>query len=345
MTTCTIHSGDETISFPCRPDASVLDAALAAGWELPYSCLKGVCDSCRTPVVSGQTQPSAAPDGSVLLCQARALTDLVIVPARVERRSATSRKTVRAKVYRIRWPADDVAILDLRFAAGIKVAFKAGQFLHVLMEGLEPRCFSMANAPRSSDGVQLHIRIVPGGVFSEKVLPTLAAGDEVALELPFGGFHLRDDVRDRRVVLVAGGTGFAPMQSILDDALARNPDRQFVLYWGARDETGLYALDQIERWKRRFPNFSFVPVISGESEGHDMRKGFVHEAVLEDHLSLAGCDVYVCGAPALVQAAKSVFIEERGLPADRFFADAFATTGSEIRLTAAMAGKEDVAKA
>lgn len=325
MSICTVNTAAGAITFPCDPDTSVLDAALAAGWELPYSCRKGVCDSCRTRIVSGQTMPAPDVDGSALLCRVHAVTDLEIAPVRIEKKSASAHKTVKARVYRVRRPADDVAILDLRFPAGTKVGFKAGQYLQVLLDGEEPRCFSMANAPRTNDGVQLHVRIVPGSLFGERILPTLAAGDELSIQLPFGGFSLRDDAQDRPVLMVAGGTGFAPMQSILDDALARQPNRKFTLYWGSRDSKGLYALDQIERWKRRHPNFSFVPVVSGPTDDPTVRKGLVHEAVLTDFASLADHEVYVCGAPVLIQAAKSSFVTTRGLPSERFFADAFAT--------------------
>lgn len=325
MSICTVKTAEGMVTFPCGPETSVLDAALAAGWELPYSCRKGVCDTCRTKIVSGQTMPAPDADGSALLCRVHASTDLEIAPVRIEKKSASTRKKVKARLYRVRRPADDVAIIDLRFPAGTKVGFKAGQYLQVLLDGEEPRCFSMANAPRANDGVQLHVRIVPGGLFGERILPTMAAGDELELELPFGGFALRDEVPDRPVLMISGGTGFAPMQSILDDALARQPDRKFILYWGSRDVKGLYALDQVERWKRRHPNFSFIPVISGPTDDASMRQGLVHEAVLADHASLAGYEVYVCGAPGLVQAAKAVFVATRGLPPEQFFADAFAT--------------------
>jgi CDP-4-dehydro-6-deoxyglucose reductase len=330
MSVCTVNTADGKVTFACGSDTSVLDAALAAGWELPYSCRKGVCDTCRTKIVSGQIMPAPDADGSALLCRVHAITDLEIAPVRIEKISASTRKTVKARVYRIRRPADDVAILDLRFPAGTKVAFKAGQYLQVLFDGEEPRCFSMANAPRANDGVQLHVRIAPGGLFGERILPTLATGDELSLELPFGAFALRDEAPHRPVLMVAGGTGFAPMQSILDDALARHPDRKFILYWGSRDTKGLYALDQVERWKRRHPNFSFVPVISGPTDDVTVRKGLVHEAVLADHVSLAGYDVYVCGAPGLVQAAKSAFVAMQGLPPEQFFADAFATPADVV---------------
>jgi NAD(P)H-flavin reductase len=182
----------------------------------------------------------------------------------------------------------------------------------------------MANAPKASDSAQLHVRVLPGSVFGSQVLPALQPGGEVEVELPFGDFYLREG--DAPVVLVAGGTGFAPMQSLLDDALAKHPGRSFTLYWGARRASGLYAMDVVRKWQQKFAHFRFVGVISDEPAADPLRQGLVHEAVLAEHPTLAGHQVYVCGAPVLVSTARDAFVGTRQLrPAD-FFSDAFATT-------------------
>ncbi len=321
MTACTLEVGGRELgTFDCAEGQSLLDAAAKAGWELPYSCRRGSCETCRVTVLSGETDPPAN-GGTVLACQARATVPLRIAADRAEAAQPAARRRVRARLYRQRMAAPDVAVVDLRFPAGVRVPFQAGQYLQVLLEGHAPRSFSMANTPKANDGVQLHVRVQPGSLFGGQVLPTLAPGSEVELELPFGDFRLREG--DAPVLLVAGGTGFAPMQSLLEDALPRHPQRRFTLYWGARHADGLYAMEQIARWQRRHPHFQFVGVISGEAATTDLRQGLVHEAVLADHASLAGHDVYVCGAPAMVAAARAAFIGERGLPPGRFFADSF----------------------
>ncbi len=325
MNTCTIELPEgRTIAFTFDPAQTLLDAAAQAGWELPHSCRRGNCESCRVQVLEGAVHPPAR-QGSALLCMSRGCGDVRIAADRAEPVSGAARKTVQARLYRLRMAAPDVAVIDLRFPAGVKVPFKAGQYLQVHLAGAQPRSFSMSSAPRAADGVQLQVRVLPGSLFGEQVLPTLKPGDTLALELPFGDFYLREGPAP--VIMVAGGTGFAPMQSILEDALARQPERLFTLYWGARRADGLYALEQVAKWQRRHANFRFVGVLSeGETADTGMRQGLVHEAVLADHADLSGHQVYVCGNPAMVGLARERFVRERALPKASFFADAFATT-------------------
>jgi NAD(P)H-flavin reductase/ferredoxin len=328
MKSCVIEiEGREPARFECPDELTVLDAAAKAGWELPYSCRRGNCETCRATVLSGELTPPADADGTALLCQVRALSDIRIAPDRAERVERTATKRVRARFYRMRMAAPDVAIVDLRFPAGVRAAFKAGQYLQVgLQNEPQPRSFSMANVPRVSDAVQLHVRVLPGSAFGERILPTLKPGDEVALELPFGDFYLRDDPAP--VVMVAGGTGFAPIQSMLDEALPKQRERAFTLYWGARKADGLYAMEQVRKWQQKYANFRFIGVVSDDEVPPDMRAGLVHEAVLHDHASLAGHQVYVCGSPPLVQAARQAFVAQRGLNAGDFYSDAFAATAA-----------------
>lgn len=322
MIRCTIEiSGSPVGSFDCGPQKTVLQAAADAGWQLPHSCLRGVCESCRVKVCEGEVSPAAELDGTALICRSRALSHIRIAPLRAERIEPQTTRRVTAKLYRVRMAAPDVAIVDLRFAAGVRVRYQAGQYLRLHLQGEEPRSFSIATAPRSSDAVQLHVRILPGSCFGTRILPTLQPGDTLHVELPMGDFYLREG--DRHAVLVAGGTGFAPMQSILEHALARQPQRRFTLYWGARREDGLYALDTVRRWQQRYANFSFVGVLSDGHAAAPMRSGLVHEAVLDDFPSLAGCQAYLCGAPPMVAAARDAFIRTRGLAPSDFFSDAF----------------------
>lgn len=329
MSLCTVAvPGREAVSFECSPDETLLDAAARAGWELPYSCRRGTCESCRAPVLEGQVSPPAREDGTALLCQARACGAVRIAPDRIERAVPSSRRTVKAKLYRVRMAAPDVAVVDLRFPAGVKVPFKAGQYLQVLLDGEAPRSFSMANTPRASDAAQLHVRVLQGGLFGARILPTLQPGSEVQVELPFGDFHLREG--DSPVLLVAGGTGFAPIQAILEEALPKQRHRSFTLYWGARQADGLYALEQVRKWEQRHPNFRFVGVVSDGEAAVPLRSGLVHEAVLADHPALEGYDVYACGTPGLVTAARASFVAHKGLAPARFYSDAFATTAAAL---------------
>lgn len=325
MPECTIEFGGSPVgTFGCQPGQSVLDAAISAGWQLPHSCLRGICESCRVELKRGDVNPPADADGTALICQVRAVSDIRIAPARAERIEPHATQTVIAKLYRVRMAAPDVAIVDLRFPAGVRARFQAGQYLRLHIDGEEPRCFSIATPPRISDTVQLHVRVLQGSRFGAGILPALKPGDPLQVELPLGDFYLRGEGGEH-AVLVAGGTGFAPVQSILDDALARQPHRRFTLYWGARQREGLYALDVVRRWQQRHANFNFVGVLSDEPAAVPFRQGLVHEAVLDDFASLTDCQVYACGAPAMVNAARDCFVHQRGLPAAAFFSDAFAS--------------------
>lgn len=310
----TVRVSNSEISFECKEGQSVLDAALEAGWEIPYSCRRGACESCRASVVGGEFAGPTAFGGDALLCQAHPRSDLEIAPREIRRLDPTARKRVRAKVYRIERPAPDVAAVQLRFPAGVRVKFKAGQYLEVLLADGSRRAFSMANPPQQSDGALLHVRVLPGGAFSDQVLGALKAGDTLEVELPFGDFWLREG--EKPAILLAGGTGFAPMKAIVEDLLKRSVRRELALYWGARTRDGLYAQALAGKWPLRF-----VPVLSEEAwEG---RTGLVHEAVLQDFQSLAGHEVYACGAPPMIDAARRAFVGERGLPAHAFYCDPF----------------------
>ena len=314
--------------FPCEPNEAVLDAAQRAGFEIPFSCRKGVCGTCKGRVVAGEVRAFAGDalsaaeraESQVLFCNSRPRSDLVIAPRSISRADPFARKTVDARVFRLVRLADDVMLVHLRFPAGIRVKFKAGQHLNLILDNGERRDFSMANPPRESDGAQLHIRHVPGGAFTSHVFEKLQRGDRLKLEIPFGDFTLRDS--GKPILFVAGSTGFAPIRSIIEDMFIRNIRRDVALYWGARTRGGLYS-ELPRKWAEQNPHFKYVPVISDAPEP-GIRHNLVHKAVLEDHPRLARFQAYVCGVPVMTQAAQREFLAA-GLPADEFFADAFVT--------------------
>lgn len=324
----TVSVAGTEFHFPCEPDKSILNAAQRAGFELPFSCRKGVCGSCKGRIISGLVRAftgdalSAAErnSGSALFCNTRPRSDLVVAPRRIGKADPFARKTVPARVFRLRPLASDVMLVHLRFPVGVRVKFKAGQHLSFILPDGERRDFSMANPPHMSDGAVLHIRRVPDGVVTGYIFEQLRHGDTLKVEVPFGDFALRDD--HKPILFVAGSTGFAPIQSIIGDMLARGIVRQTVLYWGARDAQGLYS-EMPAQWAQRYEHFNYVPVVS-DAPALGLRHSLVHRAVLEDHHTLAGHQVYVCGSPAMTGAARSDFIAA-GLAEDDFFADAFAT--------------------
>ena len=328
--TFNIAVADTEFRFPCEPNESVLDAAQRAGLEIPFSCRKGVCGTCKGRIVSGEARAYAGDalsaieraEGLALFCNARPRSDLVIKPRTISKADPFARKRTLARVFRLVRLADDVMLVHLRFPAGIRVKFKAGQHLNLILDNGERRDFSMANPPRESDGAQLHIRHVPSGAFTSYVFDGLKQGDTLHTEIPFGDFVLRDSVKP--ILFVAGSTGFAPISSIIQDMTIKGIDRPMTLYWGARQKEGLYS-DLPAKWAALNRRFRYVPVLSDTPEA-GIRHNLVHRAVLEDHPSLAQFQAYVCGVPVMTQAAQSEFIAA-GLPPDEFFADAFVTRG------------------
>lgn len=326
---------ESAIAFGCEAGETVLDAAERAGYSLPYSCRKGICSTCNAElrdgkVVSG-TKQIAAPTREVLLCQAKPQTDIVIRPKRIDRHDPTARKKITASVYRVGRPADDVFTLMLRFPAGIRARFKAGQYLRVMMPDGDTRNFSMANAPRESDGVHLHIRRIPGGQFSEGVLAWLAKGDKLRIEIPYGEFYLRTG-SDKPIVCLATGTGFAPIKSIIEDLIARGNTRQVRLYWGGRRRQDIYLQQLTDKWATRVPWLKFTPVLSEPDAEWTGATGLVHQAVLRDIPDLGGWQAYACGNPLMIRNAERDFQALGGLPDGQFFADPFVSSGNpEIR--------------
>lgn len=322
---------DSDIAFDCNEGETVLAAAERAGYTMPYSCRKGVCSSCQGWLEDGdvrqRSREISGPAGGVLFCTATPKNDLTVRPRRIARYDPLARKRIIARVFRMSRPADDVAVLQLRFPASIRAKFKAGQYLRVKLPDGEERSFSMANAPQESDGVQLHIRHVPGGHFSEKVLSTLKLDDKLEIEIPYGDFYVRD-ADNARTLFVATGTGFAPVRSIIDDMIRRRLSREVRLYWGGRSRADLYQAAQCQKWADRYPWFSFVPVLSDADAEWSGHTGLVHRAVLADIPDLSPWRVYACGNPAMIAAARTDFTTVGGLPEDRFFADAFVPSGT-----------------
>jgi NAD(P)H-flavin reductase/ferredoxin len=319
----TIRVADTDIAFPCDAGTTILEAARLAGYEMPYSCLRGACASCRGLVRSGEVETPYPEDLYILFCQTRPKSDLEIVPREIRRIDPAAKSTIDARVLRIIDAAEDVRIVQLRFPPGVRAKFKAGQYLDVILDGGARRSFSMANAPQQSDVAVLHVRVVPGGKFSGEILPGLSAGSSLRVEIPAGDFWLRESVKP--AVFVASGTGFAPVKSILEDAFRRKDPRGKMLYWGARREKDLYLAELPAKWAAQYPQFRFIPVLSEPEAGWLGRTGFVHRAVMDDFASLAGHQVYACGVTAMVDAARRDFTAHCGLPPDDFYCDVFVT--------------------
>jgi NAD(P)H-flavin reductase/ferredoxin len=322
-----IRVADCDIGFDCADGETLLEAAERAGFTLPYSCRKGVCFSCEGAIVAGEAEQRgrrgtiAGPRSGVLYCQARPRSNLEIAPKRISSSVPPARKRINSRVFRVHRPAPDVTVLHLRYPPQDRVHFRAGQHLEVTLDDGSRRNYSMAGPPQETDGTTLHIRRIPGGRFSTAMMDALQPGDRLTIELPFGEFGLQEDDR-RPVILLASGTGMAPITSMLEDLTRRSPDRRVAVYWGVRHEADLYLAGQIARWHARLPRLRFTPVVSRPGPGWAGRTGWVQAATLADHPDLSGNAVYACGNPAMVSLAREVLIAN-GLPDAAFFAEPF----------------------
>lgn len=323
----TIRIAGTDAQFACEAGQNILDAALKAGIEMPYSCRKGICGNCAGRVANGVVEcppPGAAIEADQhLFCQCLPQGDLEIVPTAWHRIDPHARKTYKAKVFRNTQAAEDVNVLQLRLPPGQRVKFKAGQYLQVSLPDGTKRSYSMANPPHESDMLQLHIRHVPGGQFT-RIVPQLKPGDVLEVTLPFGDFELREE-SSGPLLCVAGGTGFAPVKSLLDDLLKKGVRRPVTLVWGGRNRAGLYLPAAVERWTKSLTEFCFVAAIEDASEAQALGAfhGRVHDAVRMQFTDLSAYEVYCCGSPVMVQAVRKACVEERGLNSKQFFSDVF----------------------
>ena len=326
--------------FSVDPDEHVLDAALRAGVVLPYGCKNGACGSCKGRVAEGALeqgphQPRALSEveikqGMALFCSAYARSDLVIECRVVSAVGDIPIRKMPCRVAAIEKVASDVVVMRLQLPANERLQYLAGQYLEIIMRDGTRRSYSMASAPHVGGPVELHVRHLPGGRFTDALFgatePIIKERDILRLEGPLGTFFLRED-SDKPMVLLASGTGFAPIKAIVEHMVHKDIRRSLTLYWGGRRQQDFYMHALAERWARELAHFRYVPVVSDAAadDGWTGRTGFVHRAVIEDFPDLSGYQVYACGAPIVVESAQRDFTEQCGLPADEFYADSFTT--------------------
>lgn len=328
--TLTIQPGDHKIEM--AENETILEAALRAGLILPYSCRGGSCGSCKGRLLQGELihteqeqhtlNDEERAQGYTLFCQARPASDVVVQAREIREAGDIEVRTLPCRVARLEKLAHDVMGVWLRLPQDQRLAFLPGQYIEFLLRDNKRRSFSMANAPHEDELLELHIRHVPGGYFTTHVFESMKEKDLMRIRGPFGGFYLRDD--ERPVIFVAGGTGLAPVKSILSHAFHSGDARQFRLYWGVRARRDLYGDELMRAFASEHDNFEYIPVLSDPQpkDNWQGRTGWVHENVLEDYKTLAGYAVYACGPPQMIDAAKAVFME-RGLDEDSFYYDAF----------------------
>ncbi|MGA8784140.1 MAG: CDP-6-deoxy-delta-3,4-glucoseen reductase [Polaromonas sp.] len=332
-------------SFTANADEPLLTAAIRQGIGLPYGCKDGACGSCKCKKLEGTVTHGAhqlkalsaeeEANGFILTCCGVAHSDVVLESRQVTDESAFPIKKMPVRVTSMVRASDDVMVIRLQLPASDMLKYHAGQYVEFLLRDGDRRSYSMANAPHTqadTPGVELHIRHMAGGKFTEHVFDAMKEKEILRIEGPYGSFFLRED-SDKPMVMLASGTGFAPIKALIEHMKYKNITRPAVLYWGGRRPLDLYMNDWVQAQVAEMPNLQYIPVISNAlpEDNWTGRTGFVHKAVLEDFADLSGHQVYACGAPIVVESAKAEYSALAGLPAEEFFADSFTTEADKAK--------------
>lgn len=326
--------------FMARAEQTVLEAGLAHDVVLPYGCRDGACGSCKARILEGTIEqgphapgalrPAEVDDGYALLCCARPTSDLVVQARVIEGVGDIPLRKMPTRVSTLRMAAPDVAVLELQLPANERLQYLAGQYIELILRDGARRQYSLGSAPDLAEKLELHIRHMPGGKFTDTIFgaaqPPVKEKSILRFEGPMGTFFLRED-SDKPIVMVASGTGFAPIKAIIEHMIHKDIRRPLTLFWGGRRPVDLYMHDLCGRWDAELAWFTYVPVISDPHPEDDWqgRGGFVHRAAMANFPDMSGHEVYVCGAPIVVESARREFVADCRLPEDAFFADSFTT--------------------
>ena len=336
-------------SFAASPGETILAAGIRQNITLPYGCRDGACGSCKCKKLSGTVAHHPHQDkalslaeeaaGFILTCCAVPHSDVVLESRQVTQVGAFALKKMPARVNRMQKAASDVMLLTLQLPANDSLAYRAGQYIEFILRDGSRRSYSMANAPgvqtQGATSLELHVRHMPGGKFTDHVFRGMKEKEILRLEGPFGSFYLRED-SDKPIVLLASGTGFAPLKALIESMQYKGITRPTTLYWGGRRPADLYMDQWVKAKVAEMPQLRYVPVVSDalpEDAWHG-RTGFVHQAVLQDLPDLRAYQVYACGAPIVVESARAAYLQA-GLAQEDFFADAFTSEADKVNTSPA----------
>jgi CDP-4-dehydro-6-deoxyglucose reductase len=328
--------------FDAQDGESILSAALRQGVNLPYGCKAGACGACKARIIAGNIvisphSPAALTQddrtqGWTLLCSSHAQSDTIVEVNEIRHTREVAPKRFPCRIVSFDRKSDDVIELKLQLANNDKLHYMAGQYVEILLKDGKRRCYSIAKPPGHNGPLELHIRHIQGGLFTDHVFGLMKKGDIVRIEGPFGTFFLRDKP-EKPAVLLASGTGFAPIKAIVEHAILERMQRPLVLYWGGKSRKDLYMMQLAEQWENNFPHLRFVPVLSSPDvdDSWSGRTGLVHRAVVDDLPDLTDYQVYACGAPAMVESARREFVQHHRLLETDFFADSFTSAADSAK--------------
>ena len=309
------------VVFQSSPDNNLLDSAISNDIFLDYSCKKGDCGLCTATILSGSVKTEDGQvfnSGPILTCCSYSQSDLVLQATYIPELSGVKCVTLPCKVKSLVYNTDDIVTLILRLPPSMAFHYLEGQYIDLIFNGVR-RSYSIANSKKSGENIELHIRLLADGEFSNLLKTSCSVDQLMRIEGPKGTFFIRKSTAP--ILFIAGGTGFAPIKAMIEDLLFNKVDRTIYIYWGMRDSKSFYT-EIASQWAEKYPHIHFVPVLSDANATWDGRRGFVHQAVYDDFVDLSSFHVYACGSSLMVNSAKEAFLA-RGLNADHFFADIF----------------------
>lgn len=323
-----IVQAERSIEVPTG--ATILSSALDAGVSYPFGCQSGNCGACKSHLLTGEVTMAGYSEfalsdeererGLILACRAVPRQDSEVAWLEEDDLIVHPRRRLDCEVVGLDDATHDIKRIRLKIVSGGPFDFSAGQFASVTFEGCPPRDYSMANVP-GDPLLEFHVRTT-GGATSTHVAEKLEVGDPVRVEGPFGPSYLRETHRGP-IIAVAGGSGMAPIKSVVERALQQALPQHIYFYFGVRSERDLYLHDHFARLAAAHKNLHFIPVLS-EGDSQERRRGLLHEAIAEDFDEFDGCKAYLAGPPVMVEAATKLF-EQRGMRRVDIHADAFYT--------------------
>lgn len=330
----TITNQRNQSQFEARTDETILDAALRDNRIYPYGCRSGTCGACKSILVSGEVDygeyqdfalnDADKADGKLLLCQAVPLDDVTIDVEEVLTGQGIQIKMLPCRVNKIDKLANDVVRLYLGLPKTQEFNFIAGQYIDIILKDGQRRSFSIGNLPDAAkqEGIEIHVRHVPGGHFTPRVFQSLKERDLLRFEGPFGTCFLQTEP-EKPIIMIAGGTGFSPIKGLIEQAMEKDPQYQIHLFRGARDEQDLYLDQLVKKWQQQYPGLNYTPVVSEpNNQSWSGATGFVHQTVAASFASFANFDVYASGPPIMVDAVRTALLE-KGMKEENYRFDSF----------------------
>jgi ferredoxin-NAD(P)+ reductase (naphthalene dioxygenase ferredoxin-specific) len=315
------------------PDETILGAALALGLDYPFMCQQGQCGACKSYLVAGEVDlgnfynPMVLPEeerrrGLILACQARPLSDCVVSIGELAGQLGHAVREIECVVSAKEQAAAEMTVLKLAPRDGVPLLFSAGQYAMLTFPDLPPREYSMANRPGDAE-LEFQIQHLPDGLVSGHVAARLSVGDHVSLRGPCGAAYFRDEHLGP-VLLAAGGSGLAPIQSIVETALASGLTQRFHLYFGVRTAANLYHEERLLALAARHRNLILVCALSEAQGDSARRRGNLSEIIAGDFSDLSAFHAYLAGPPRHCETTRDVLLA-RGLPVEACFMDPFVT--------------------